>query len=139
MCIRDRPAVEYELDAAPSAVRGDPARIERAVRNLLDNAAKWSPTNGRVEVRVRGGEVSVRDHGPGVAEADASRVFDRFWRAPGARSMPGSGLGLAIVKEIARVHAGSASVERAPGGGALFRLRLPLARSQAHHEPVVSA
>jgi two-component system sensor histidine kinase MprB len=119
------PNTEFALDAEPSVVRGDPERIERAVRNLIDNAAKWTPPGTVVEVSVRSGEVAVRDHGPGVAESDAPHVFDRFWRAPGARSLPGSGLGLAIVKEVARAHGGSVSVERAPTGGALFRLRFP--------------
>jgi two-component system sensor histidine kinase MprB len=94
------------------------------VTNLLDNAGKWSPAGGVVEVSVHGGEVSVRDHGPGVAPADAARVFDRFWRASNARSLPGSGLGLSIVKDVAESHGGSVVLEHASGGGARFRLRL---------------
>jgi len=94
------------------------------VTNLLDNAGKWSPAGGTVEVSVTDGEVNVRDHGPGVAPEDAPHVFDRFWRASSARGMPGSGLGLSIVKDVAEKHGGTVTLEPAPGGGAHFRLRL---------------
>jgi two-component system sensor histidine kinase MprB len=125
------PNVEFRLVAEPSSVKGDPDRIERAIRNLLDNAAKWSPAGGVIDVVVQAGEVAVRDHGPGVSEADAPHVFDRFWRAPTARRMPGSGLGLSIVREVARSHGGTVGVERAPGGGALFRIRFPATQASA--------
>ena len=91
------------------------ARLARAVGNLLDNAVKWSPPDATVEVTVRGGEVTVRDHGPGIAEADLPHVFDRFYRAPAARGLPGSGLGLAIVKHVADAHGGSVVAERRAG------------------------
>ena len=77
-----------------------------------------------MEVSVAAGEVSVRDHGPGVAAEDAPHVFDRFWRASSARHLPGSGLGLSIVKDVAEKHGGTVTLEPAPGGGAHFRLRL---------------
>ena len=118
------PHVRFEATLEEAAVRGVRSRIARAVTNLLDNAGKRSPAGGVVEVTVHGGEVSVRDHGPGVAPEDAPRVFDRFWRASNARSLPGSGLGLSIVKDVAESHGGSVSVEHATGGGARFRLRL---------------
>ena len=118
------PRVHFEAVLDEATVRGVRPRIARAVTNLLDNAGKWSPAGGVVEVSVHGGEVSVRDHGPGVAPEDAPRVFDRFWRASNARSLPGSGLGLSIVKDVAESHGGSVSVEHATGGGARFRLRL---------------
>lgn len=118
------PRVRFEAAIEETTVRGIRPRIARAVTNLLDNAGKWSPAGGVVEVTVRGGEVSVRDHGPGVAPEDAARVFDRFWRAPNARSLPGSGLGLSIVKDVAESHGGSVTLEPANGGGARFRLRL---------------
>jgi signal transduction histidine kinase len=118
------PRVRFEAALDEGTVRGVRPRIARAVTNLLDNAGKWSPAGGVVEVTVHGGEVSVRDHGPGVAPEDAPRVFDRFWRASNARSLPGSGLGLSIVKDVAESHGGSVSVEHATGGGARFRLRL---------------
>ncbi len=118
------PQVRFELEGGSSAVRGVRSRILRAVTNLLDNAGKWSPAGGLVEVTVRGTEVTVRDHGPGIAPEDEPRVFDRFWRSPGARQLPGSGLGLAIVKDVAETHGGRVTLERPSGGGAFFRLRL---------------
>ena len=116
--------VEFTLQAAPSTVQGVHSRIARAITNLLDNAAKWSPPGGTIEVTVFGGEVTVRDHGPGIAPADRARVFDRFWRAPNAHHLPGSGLGLAIVRDVAEFHGGSIAVEEPSGGGTRFRLRL---------------
>jgi two-component system sensor histidine kinase MprB len=121
---RNRPNVEFETDLHQSLVHGAPSTIERAVANLLDNAAKWSPPGGPVEVVVRDGEVLVRDHGPGIAEEDLPYVFDRFYRSRDARGMPGSGLGLAIVKQVAESHGGSVIAEKPPGGGTLMRLRL---------------
>ncbi|TMM26889.1 MAG: sensor histidine kinase, partial [Actinobacteria bacterium] len=103
--------------------------IERAVANLLDNAAKWSPEGGQVEVGVHDGEVTVRDHGPGIAEEDLPYVFDRFYRASSARGLPGSGLGLAIVKQVADAHGGQVVAERAEGGGTRMHLRLNLGSS----------
>jgi two-component system sensor histidine kinase MprB len=119
------PGVRFTVDARPTVVEGDPDRLARAVANLLDNAGKWSPPGGEVVVGVSGGEVTVRDHGPGIAPEHAQHVFQRFWRAPDARRKPGSGLGLAIVQQVAESHGGEVRVEQAPGGGALLRLRLP--------------
>ncbi len=124
---RRAPEVRIEAELGESTVDGVPAALERAVGNLLDNAVKWSPPGGVIEVAVRGGEVTVRDHGRGIDEADLPLVFDRFYRAPGARGMPGSGLGLAIVKQVAEQHGGSVSAEAPEGGGALLRLTLPVA------------
>jgi two-component system, OmpR family, sensor histidine kinase MprB len=118
------PGIRFTARIEPSLVRGVPSRLERAVGNLLDNAIKWSPVGGEVEVEVRDGEVTVRDHGPGIDEADLPFVFDRFYRAPSARGLPGSGLGLAIVRQVAEVHGGTVTAERADGGGARFRLLL---------------
>jgi two-component system, OmpR family, sensor histidine kinase MprB len=101
-----------------------PSTIERAVANLLDNAAKWSPPGGTVEVAVRDGRLIVRDHGPGIAEEDLPLVFDRFYRAASARGLPGSGLGLAIVRQVAEAHGGEVIAERAEGGGTRMTLRL---------------
>jgi two-component system, OmpR family, sensor histidine kinase MprB len=106
-----------------------PAALERAIGNLLDNAAKWSPPGGKVEVAVLDHEVAVRDHGPGIDEADLPFVFDRFYRAPSARGMPGSGLGLAIVDQVAQSHGGEVIVERPHDGGTLMRLKLAAAES----------
>ena len=122
---RSYPDTRFALDLEPAVVEGLPDRLARAVGNLLDNAAKYGPPGGVVEVSVRDGEVVVRDHGSGVPEADAPFVFDRFYRGDGARGRHGSGLGLAIVRQVAESHGGDAGVEDAPGGGARFRLRLP--------------
>jgi two-component system, OmpR family, sensor histidine kinase MprB len=121
---RDRPAVSFSADIEESVVHGVPSNIERAVANLLDNAAKWSPSNGEVEVKVRPGEVVVRDHGPGIDDADLPHVFDRFYRARTARGMPGSGLGLAIVRQVADAHGGTVVAERPEDGGTRITLRL---------------
>jgi two-component system sensor histidine kinase MprB len=117
--------VTFDAQVAPTWVSGSPARIERAVDNLLDNALKWSPDGGVVEVACSQGILIVRDHGPGVDESDVAHIFDRFYRAPSARSRPGSGLGLAIVAQVARDEGGSVNVYRAEGGGAVFRFSLP--------------
>ncbi|HET8893646.1 MAG TPA: HAMP domain-containing sensor histidine kinase [Gaiellaceae bacterium] len=118
------PHLTFEAQLERQTIEGIPDRIERAVWNLLENAGKWSENGNTVEVTLSGGEVRVRDHGPGIAADDRERVFDRFYRADSARSQPGSGLGLAIVREVAEAHGGSVSAEEAPGGGALLRLRL---------------
>jgi two-component system sensor histidine kinase MprB len=114
--------VVIDVSTEPTVVRGEPERIQRAVSNLVDNALKWSPGDGTVEVRLAGGELSVRDHGPGFDEADLPHVFDRFYRAGSARALPGSGLGLAIVRQAAEAHGGRAVAQNAPGGGALVRV-----------------
>jgi two-component system sensor histidine kinase MprB len=121
---RNRPNVTFTTSFAESLVHGDRATIERAVGNLLDNAAKWSPADGEVEVHVHDGEVIVRDHGPGIDDEDLPHVFDRFYRARSARGMSGSGLGLAIVRQVAEAHGGSVFAERAEGGGTRISLRL---------------
>jgi two-component system, OmpR family, sensor histidine kinase MprB len=122
---RHHPEARFECDLEAGVVEGLPDRLDRAVGNLLDNAAKYGPQGGRVEVTVRGGEVAVRDHGPGVPPADAPLVFDRFYRGDAARGRTGSGLGLAIVRQVAEAHGGSVGVQDADGGGARFWLRLP--------------
>lgn len=120
--------------AGPLPVLGDADALQRAVRNVLDNALQYSPPGTPVEVEaaVRDGgvEVRVRDHGPGVPPADLPRLFDRFYRADRsrARRTGGSGLGLAIVRAILEDHGGRASVRNAEGGGAEVALWLPSAR-----------
>jgi two-component system sensor histidine kinase MprB len=121
---RNRPGVIFSTDLEESVVHGVPATIERAVGNLLDNAAKWSPPESEIEVAVRAGELTVRDYGPGIEDEDLPYVFDRFYRASSARGMPGSGLGLAIVHQVAEAHGGEIVAERAEGGGTRMRLRL---------------
>jgi two-component system, OmpR family, sensor histidine kinase MprB len=121
---RDRPGVTFNTQLQESVVRGVPASLERAIANVLDNAAKWSPPGGEVDVSVEDGTVVVRDRGPGIDEADLPFVFDRFYRSPTARTMAGSGLGLAIVRQVAEAHGGAVVAERAEGGGTRITLRL---------------
>jgi len=119
------PGVRFVTTLQPSVVRGSASRIERAVSNLLDNAGKWSPEGARVEVAVADREVSVRDHGQGIAPEDVPFVFDRFWRAGSARGTAGSGLGLAIVRQVADQHDATVTVETPADGGTRMRLRFP--------------
>jgi two-component system, OmpR family, sensor histidine kinase MprB len=121
---RDRPGITFAAELEESMVRGVPASLERAIGNLLDNAAKWSPPGGEVEVGVENGSVTVRDHGPGIAEEDLPFIFDRFYRSHSARKLPGSGLGLAIVRQTAEAHGGTVTAERAEGGGTRVILKL---------------
>jgi two-component system sensor histidine kinase MprB len=129
------PHVGWELEAEPTVVDGYPERLERAVWNLLENAGKWSGDGSTVEVTLGGGELRVRDHGPGIAPEERVLVFDRFYRSAAARAMPGSGLGLAIVREVAEAHGATVTAEDAPGGGALLRLSL---NGAARPQPVKS-
>jgi two-component system, OmpR family, sensor histidine kinase MprB len=122
---RYAPDQRIEVDGEPSVVIGVDARLERAVNNLLDNAVKWNTPGRAIEVAVKDGTVSVRDHGPGIDPADLPHVFDRFYRAAAARGLPGAGLGLAIVRQVAEAHGGSVEAANAPGGGAVLRLHLP--------------
>jgi two-component system, OmpR family, sensor histidine kinase MprB len=119
---RRAPGLEFHQVIEPTLIRGEPDRISRAVTNLLDNAAKWSPEGGVVEVTLHGGVVTVRDHGPGFKGEDLPYVFDRFHRAKDARSKPGSGLGLAIVRQAAEAHDGFVEAANAPDGGAILRV-----------------
>ncbi|MCF4139081.1 HAMP domain-containing histidine kinase [Streptomyces sp. Tue 6430] len=118
---------ELTITAAldPWYVRAEPATLERAVVNVLDNAVKFSPRGGSVEVGLSGGVLTVRDHGPGIPEDELPHVFDRFWRSPSARALPGSGLGLSIVARTVREAGGEITVTRAEGDGTLVTVRLP--------------
>lgn len=134
--------VTFHLALAPWTLLGDANALERAVLNLLDNAAKWSPPGGAVRVSLcptgdGTAALQVADVGPGIAEADRPLVFDRFYRSTDARTLPGSGLGLAIVKQVAERHGGSVRAGPAPEGGALLTLLLPglPAPSDSHREP----
>jgi two-component system sensor histidine kinase MprB len=123
---RHAPHVTFAAELEPCEVTGERSRLDRAVANLLDNAGKWSPPDGVVEVRLHAGELTVRDHGPGIAAEDLPHVFDRFYRATAARGRAGSGLGLAIVRQVAERHGGTVRAEPADGSGALLRLALPV-------------
>jgi two-component system sensor histidine kinase MprB len=85
----------------------------------VDNALKWSPADAAIDVTVADGTFAVRDHGPGISDADRPHLFDRFYRADAARGTPGSGLGLAIVKQIIDAHGGRVWIERAAGSGTI--------------------
>ncbi len=122
------------VELEPVVLPGVPARLGRAVNNLIDNAVKYSPPGAPVEIRLttadrpgEGAELTVRDHGPGIAAEDLPHIFDRFYRGAEARGRPGSGLGLAIVRQVVEQHGGSIAAVAAPGGGTLMRVRLPRA------------
>ncbi|MFI0505660.1 sensor histidine kinase [Streptomyces albogriseolus] len=119
------PELTVTADLRPWYVRGEPAALERAVVNVLDNAVKFSPPGGTVEVRLAGGVLTVRDHGPGIAADELPYVFDRFWRSPGARALPGSGLGLSIVARTVQQAGGTVALTPAEGGGTTATIRLP--------------
>ncbi len=119
------PGIAFESRLHRWLVEGESSALERAVTNLLDNAAKWSPPDGRVTVRLRDGLLSVADQGPGITDQDLPHVFDRFYRSTESRAMPGSGLGLSIVRQVAERHGGTTKAASGPEGGALFTFRIP--------------
>ncbi len=137
------PECRFVLCSDPCLVRAAPARLHRALVNLLDNAVKWGPPAGPVEVSVRDGRLVVRDHGPGISEEDLPRVFDRFYRSAAARALPGSGLGLAIVRQLAETHGGRVEAANDAHGGACLTLQLPTlpmsACERAEHEQALEA
>lgn len=99
------------------------SQFERALGNLLDNAVKFSPAATPIDVIIDNLTVSVVDHGPGISDAEKTKIFTRFYRSAATRAMPGSGLGLAIVDQFARDHDATIEVTDTPGGGATFTLR----------------
>ena len=133
---RRAPSLQYDVRLDSWCVEGEPTALERAVTNLLDNAAKWSPPAGTVTVTLHDGTLQVADQGPGIADEDLAHVFERFYRSPEARTMPGSGLGLAIVRQVAENHGGRVAAARAPDGGALLGVWLPGHPGERTAEPV---
>jgi two-component system sensor histidine kinase MprB len=119
------PELTITADLHPWYVRAEPSALERAVVNILDNAVKFSPEGGTIDVRLADGVLTVRDHGPGIPADELPHVFDRFWRSPGARALPGSGLGLSIVARTVQQAGGEVSLARADGGGTTATVRLP--------------
>ncbi|MCW2838554.1 MAG: two-component sensor histidine kinase [Aeromicrobium sp.] len=119
------PEVGFDVDLSPWMVIGEPQLLERAVTNLLDNAAKWSPDGGTIHVRLLDGTLTVTDEGPGISAEDLPHIFNRFYRSSEARTLPGSGLGLSIVKRAAERHGGTVDVSSPDGGGTTFTLMLP--------------
>ena len=122
---RRAPGIAFDIESEPWFVVGEHAGLERAVTNLLDNAAKWSPPGGTVTVRLADGVLTVDDEGSGIAEQDLPHVFDRFYRSKESRSMSGSGLGLSIVRQVAERHSGTVQAAESPAGGARLTLSLP--------------
>jgi two-component system, OmpR family, sensor histidine kinase MprB len=132
---RRAPSVTFDVHLTPGSLRASPPLVERAVLNVLDNAAKWSPKGGLVSVWLQRGDrwtLDVHDSGPGIAKEDLPHVFDRFYRAESARSMPGSGLGLAIVRQVITDHGGTVTASSPPVGGTVIHIELP---TVAEHEP----
>ncbi|MER7689597.1 HAMP domain-containing sensor histidine kinase [Streptomyces sp. NPDC097610] len=113
----------------------EPAALERAVVNLLDNAVKFSPAGSTVSLRLEAGQLSIEDEGPGIPSDELSHVFERFWRSPSARSLPGSGLGLAIVARAVHASGGTVGLHAAPGGGTLAIMTIPGARTPPPKTP----
>lgn len=139
---RRAPNVTFESHLTPGAVRAQPALLERAVLNVLDNAVKWSPPGSTVEIWLQRGAIwtlDVHDHGPGIAPEDLPHVFDRFYRAASARSLPGSGLGLAIVKQVVTNHGGTVSAAVPPEGGTVIHIELPIVAEDEGAPPAEDA
>lgn len=139
---RRRTDIEFDVQTVPWFVFGEEHGLSRAVLNVLDNAAKWSPPGRAVKVRLAqvgpaSAELTVADAGPGIAPEDREMVFERFYRSDATRSMPGSGLGLAIVRQVVTRIGGSATADVSEEGGALIRLRLPGSPHYTEPDPVV--
>lgn len=122
---RRAPDTDFHVDLQPTVIGGVPARLDRAINNLLDNAIKYSDSGSAIAVSLHDGELCVRDHGRGISSEDLPHVFDRFYRGAEARGRPGSGLGLAIVRQVVEQHGGTVRAEPAAGGGTLIRVSLP--------------
>ncbi|WP_405877492.1 MULTISPECIES: sensor histidine kinase [unclassified Streptomyces] len=119
------PELTITADLQPWYVRAEPSALERAVVNILDNAVKFSPEGGAIDVQLDDGVLTVRDHGPGIDAEELPHVFDRFWRSPSARALPGSGLGLSIVARTVQQAGGEVTLARAAGGGTVATVRIP--------------
>lgn len=126
---RRGPGLTFDVSLMPHPMLGDPATLERAVTNLLDNAVKFSPSDGTITVAMDGETVTVSDEGPGIAEEDLPHIFERFYRSDRSRNTPGTGLGLAIVAHTVTSYGGWIRASRAPGGGAMFTMSLPVEES----------
>jgi two-component system, OmpR family, sensor histidine kinase MprB len=117
---------EFSISGEGAVIEGRRAALDRAVTNLLDNAAKFSPAPAPIEVTLDAGKLTVRDHGPGIPEEDLAHVFERFYRAAAARPLPGSGLGLSIVRQVVEGHGGCVFARNEPDGGAAVGFEVPV-------------
>lgn len=128
--------IHVSLPAEPVVLRLDAERVGRAILNLLGNATKYGQSGGAIWVRLttqRDGVVlEVADDGPGIDPGEQEKIFDRYYRAPGARGQVGSGLGLPIARSLVELHEGRVWVESTPGAGSHFYVALPW---EASHEP----
>ncbi|WP_063774325.1 HAMP domain-containing sensor histidine kinase [Streptacidiphilus rugosus] len=115
---RRRTGREIAVDAEHVELSVRPQALQRALTNLVENAAKFSSGPSEITVEIRADRITVLDRGPGLEPEDLERIFDRFYRATAARSLPGSGLGLSIVREVAEEHGGEVFARNRPGGGA---------------------
>jgi signal transduction histidine kinase len=122
-------ALAWSSDEEARAL-GDRDRVLQAISNLVENALRCTPAGGSVAIHAAPGEIAVADDGPGIAEEDAARAFERFflYRRYGSERPVGTGLGLAIVRELARAMDGDVDLERRDSGGTVFRVRLALPR-----------
>jgi signal transduction histidine kinase len=122
--------ISLSIEAMDTPVRADATRLRQAVANLIDNAIKYTPDGGRVVVATTRREnqavLTISDSGPGVPEAEQTRIWERLYRGDQSRSQSGLGLGLSLVRAIVEAHGGRASVRNAPSGGAVFEVTLPL-------------
>ncbi|MFI5471067.1 ATP-binding protein [Streptomyces cacaoi] len=132
------PELTITASLEPWYTRAEPAALERAVVNILDNAVKFSPEGGTIDVRLSHGTLTVRDHGPGIPTEELPHVFDRFWRSPSARALPGSGLGLSIVARTVEQAGGQVGLARADGGGTVATVRLPGAPTPPPEDPAIA-
>jgi len=123
--LRRRTGREVTTDLQPVVITGRRGQLGTAVDNLLDNAAKFSPSGTPIEVRLDPHRLEVRDHGTGIPGADLPFVFDRFHRSDAARALPGSGLGLSIVREAAETHGATVTAATHPAGGAVLTIWWP--------------
>jgi two-component system sensor histidine kinase MprB len=119
------PHARFQVNLEKTIVSAVPSRLGRAVNNLLDNAVKFAGTEAPIEVSLHGGELEIRDHGPGIDPEELPHIFDRFFRGSRSRALPGSGLGLAIVRQVVERHSGTVSAAAAPGGGTVVRMWMP--------------
>lgn len=131
---RRGPNIHFDVVLESTPVMGDASTLERAITNLLDNAVKFSPSDGTLRVYLMDGTLTIIDQGPGIEEEDLPNIFDRFYRSDKARNTPGTGLGLSIVAHTVEAHGGTVRASNDPDGGARFTLRLPVVELAEHYE-----